>query len=96
MFDFITDPAVADFIFCAVVAWMIIRLANRIDPDVQELQEKLSTLEDTKLELEHINGVYYLWVIIPDEGHKFVGQSNDKEELAKRGAEYLTKKFMPS
>lgn len=92
MFDFIT----LDFAICCVFAWMLIRLVNRMDPEVRELQEKLVVLEDTKLELEHINGVYYLWVIIPDEGHKFIGQSTDKEELAKSGTEYLKRKFMPS
>lgn len=63
------------------------------DPDLQMMRENLQIIEATRLEIEHINGVYYLWMVFPNEGHKFIAQSENKEELAQKGQEYLLRKF---
>lgn len=96
MFDWI-DQSVIEYTLSFVICWFLLRwIVYRNDPEIQELKERLAVLEDTQLEMEQIDGTYYLWAVFPDEGHKFIGQSHSKEELAKRGTEYLHKKFMPS
>jgi hypothetical protein len=63
------------------------------NPDLLVLKERLASLEAVECVLEEMNGQFYLWMIIPDEGYKFIGQSTNKQTLADLGSKYLRRKY---
>lgn len=88
------DYTVIDFIitfFLLYATVKIFALAN--DPELQLLKQRLASLEQVECIVEEINGQFYLWMVIPDEGCKFVGQGASKEYLAEIGQKFLLQKY---
>lgn len=88
------DYTIIDFIitfFLLYITVKIFALAN--DPELQLLKQKLASLEQVECIVEEINGQFYLWMVIPDEGCKFVGQGASKEYLAEIGQKFLLRKY---
>jgi len=76
-----------------IITIMLVRRALQSDPEILDLQEKLENIKLIDFCIEDINGLWYLWMVHEHEGYSFVGQSDDKEELTKRGIEFVKKRY---
>lgn len=79
-------------IFVVFVVILFRRLIEN-DPEIVQLKETIEHIKQTEFEMEHIDGLYYLWAVHEHEGHHFVGQSHDKDELTQRGVDFLKRKY---
>lgn len=88
------DFTVLDAILTIFFAYILIRifaLAN--DPELLELRARLASLEQVECIVEEMNGQFYLWMKIPDEGCQFIGQDTNRERLAEVGRKFLLRKY---
>lgn len=88
------DYSTIDIVITFFLLYILIRILRLIhDPEIQTIREKIASLEKVECMVEEINGQFYLWMNIPDEGCQFVGQGTDKEHLAKIGQTFLKRKY---
>lgn len=88
------DFVLVDYIITFFFVYVLVRLfALANDPHLLLLKERLASLEAVECVLEEMNGQFYLWFIIPDEGYKFIGQGPSKEDLAELGRKFLVRKY---
>lgn len=85
---------ILDIIIISFLMYVLVRIiALMNDPTLLELKERLTSLEQVECVVEEINGQFYLWMIIPNEGYQFVGQGASREYLAEMGQKFLLRKY---
>lgn len=88
------DYSIADFLITFFILYVVLKvIAFAQDPELQELKSRLASLEQVECIVEEINGQFYLWMVIPEEGCRFVGQGASKEYLADIGQKFLRRKY---
>lgn len=88
------DFTIVDFVITFFIFYVTIKIFALInDPHLIELKTRLASLEQVECVVEEINGQFYLWMIIPEEGYNFVGQGPSKEYLAEIGQKFLIRKY---